>query len=223
VAAAAAVAGICLLVMERHAPIAFADVLQKVRDAKSVSFVCTQKILSGPTLEQMWFMQDDVMRMEMPGQQPAFQGKIKEPVVLAIIGDLKQETALQLDFVQKIAKWLPINKNMEKQFINPVEQLRQLKDQDADRMPDEILDGLQTQVYHLKKVDFFGGKGKIEEGEIFKLWVDAKTGLPVRIALESWGTDKKGKISLVFYHFKWNEPLAPEMFRLDVPAGFKVE
>jgi outer membrane lipoprotein-sorting protein len=143
---------------------------------------------------------------------------------MANIADLKQGKALQIDFVGRTAKWLPIDKEAQKQFVNPIDQLRHLREQDADRLPNEILDGLETQVYLLKKVDFFGGKGKIEEGEFFKVWADAKTGLPVRIALESWGGgDKKGKISLVFFHFKWNEALAPEMFRLDVPAGFKVE
>jgi len=222
--AAALVAGIVLFTAERHAAIAFADVVQNVKDAKSVSFTCIQKITpNSSTLEQKWFMQGDAMRVEMPGQQEAFQGKVKEPVVLAIVGDLKQKKALQIDFVGKTAQWLKVDEKAAQQFVNPVDQLRQLKDQDAERLADEQLDGRATQLYRLKKVGFFGGKGKIEEGEFFKVWVDAKSGLPVRIALESWNADKKGKMKLTFDQFTWNEAIAPEMFRLEVPSGFKLQ
>ena len=58
--------------------------------------------------------------------------------------------------------------------------LRQLKDQDAERIGEEVLDGRRTQVYRLKKADFMDLR--ITEPEVAKVWVDPKTSLPVRIA-----------------------------------------
>jgi len=41
--------------------------------------------------------------------------------------------------------------------------------------------------------------------------------------LESWNADHKGKMMLIFDQFTWNETLAPEMFRLEIPKGFTVQ
>jgi len=214
--------GAFLLLIDRNASLAFGDVVTKVKQAKSVSFTCTQKLTPhSPELKQQWFVQDDGLRMELPGIQPGFRAP--EPVLLAIIGDMKEKKALQLDFVRKIAEWLPINDKVARGFVNPIDQLRQLKDQDAERAGIEEVEGRKTQVYRLKKLDFFGGKGKIEEGEFFKVWVDPKSGLPVRMVLESWNADHKGKMMLIFDQFTWNETLAPEMFRLEIPKGFTVQ
>ncbi|HEV3078797.1 MAG TPA: hypothetical protein VGY66_03430, partial [Gemmataceae bacterium] len=192
--------GAFLLLMDHSASLAFGDVVTKVKNAKSVSFTCTQKLTpQAPELKQQWFMQDDGLRMELPGIQPSFRAP--EPVLLAVIADMKEKKSLQLDFVRKIAEWRPIDDKVAQGFVNPIDQLRRLKDQDAQRVGFEDLDGRKTQVYRLKKLDFFGAKGKIEEGESAKVWVDPKSGLPVRMAIEGWNTDHKGKMLLLFDRF----------------------
>ena len=202
--------------------VAFADVVENVKKAKAVNFTCKQKVTpNSPMLEQKWFVQGDFMRLEMPGIQEAFRAE--EPVILAVIADFKEKKGLQIDYPTKTAKWLKFDEKMTKQFVNPIDQLRKLKDQDAERAPDEELDGRKVQVYLLKKLDFFGGKGPIEEGESFKVWVDPKSGLPVRIVIEGWNSDKKGKQILTFSDFTWNQPVAAEMFKLEVPKGFTVK
>jgi outer membrane lipoprotein-sorting protein len=213
---------VSFLVLDRNAPLAFGQVVENVKKAKSVSFTLKQKLTpESQSLEQKWFLLGDSIRMEIPGTQEAFHAE--EGTILAAIGNLKEKKALQLDFVRKTAQWLDIEKNVPKQFANPIDRLRQLKDQDAKRVADEELDGRKTHVYELAKLDFFGGKGKIEEGESAKVWVDPKSGLPVRIVIEGWNADKKAKMKLIFEQFTWNEELAPEMFKLEVPKGFTVE
>jgi len=205
--------------MNRESAFGFGDVVQNIQKAKSVSFNLKQKLTpQSPTLNQKWFLQGDGMRMEMPGIQEGFRRD--EPIIMAIIANLKEKKALQIDYIGKTAKWQNIEKNMDKAFANPIDQLRKLKDQDAERIDDEKLDGKTMRVYRLKKLDFLGGKGPIEEGESAKVWVDPKNGLPVRIAIEGWNADHKGKMHLVFDQFTWNENYSPEMFALEVPKGF---
>jgi outer membrane lipoprotein-sorting protein len=79
------------------------------------------------------------------------------------------------------------------------------------------LDGRKTQVYRIKKAEVFMGL-RLTEGETAKLWVDAKTGLPVRIAVGD--PSDKDKRFIVFEQFAWNEALDPDLFSLEVPKGF---
>jgi outer membrane lipoprotein-sorting protein len=216
--------GLSLFLLDRHAAVAlgFGDVVQKVKDAKAVSFRCVQKLTpQSPVMEQRIYMQGDAMRMEIPGVQESFKADL--PVIMAIVFDMKEMKALQLDFHGKLAKWLPVNEETAKQFANPVDRLRKLKDTDAKRLADEELNGRKTQVYSLSNANFFGGKGKVEEGESFNVWVDAETGLPVRIVVEGFNTNHKDKMNLTFDQFLWNQALPPEIFRLQVPEGFSVK
>jgi outer membrane lipoprotein-sorting protein len=211
--------GVSFFLIDRRAGVAFGQVVQKVKDAKSVSFHCKQKLTpQSQTIEQKFYMQGDAMRMEIPGVQEAFQSDL--PVVMAIVFNLKEKKALQLDFHAKVGKWLPVDKEMSKHFTNPVDQLRKVKDQDAKREADEDLDGRKTQVYSLKNMELFHSKEKLEEGESFKVWVDAKTGLPVRMVIEGFNANHVDKMILTFDQFVWNEAIAPEMFSLEVPKGF---
>ncbi len=61
-------------------------------------------------------------------------------------------------------------------------------------------------------------KGKDESA---KLWVDPKTGLPVRIAVGD--PADKDKQFIVFEQFSWNQQLDQAMFKLEVPNGFPLK
>jgi hypothetical protein len=213
--------GASFFLMDHQAGLAFADVIANVKKARAVNFVCIQKLPPQPTLQTQWFLQGDAMRMEIPGIQESFRAK--EPIVLAEVFNLKEKRALQLDFVRKIARPIEITEEIAKRFLNPIEQLRRLKSRDAERIPDEKLNGRTMQVYRLKKLDFFGSKGKVNEGESFKVWVDPTTGLPARIVIVALSPDRKGKMIFRFEQFTWNDPMAPEMFKVQVPKGFTLK
>src|SRR5437763_15907807 len=73
---------------------------------------------------------------------------------------------------------------------NPIEELRKLKNDDAERIGEEEIDGRKTQVYRLKKADFI--ELRLGEGDTAKLWVDPKTGLPVRIRIDGQTPASRG-------------------------------
>jgi hypothetical protein len=220
-AALLAIGGIALWVLDRSAAPAFGQVIEKVKESKSAIFNLRQKILNGPQLEQIWYIQGDGMRMEMPGKQGALDAGV--PLAIVAIADLRQKKALQIDYVSKTVEKLTFDRQLAKELHNPLDGFRKLTDQDAERIADEVLNGRPTRVYQLRKIDFFGARGKVEKGETAKVWVDPASGLPVRILLDTFAADHKGKITLEFVNFSWNQQIDPNLFRLDIPQGFTVK
>jgi len=55
------------------------------------------------------------------------------------------------------------------------------------------------------------------------LWVDPKTGLPVRIAVEAPADNEDKTPQIVFEQFRWNEALDADLFKLEAPKDFKVD
>jgi hypothetical protein len=220
-----------LFLMDRTASLAFAQVVENVKNAKCVAFVTKiPTIVEGSrmgTLQQKWYVQGDVYRMELPSAQEDVQAPPDAPpALMAMIADFKQKKALQIEFNRKTAKWIKGDDKMwlkmAKSFANPIEQLRQLKGDDAERVGVEELNGRKTEVYRLKKTDIFMGL-RLTGGETAKLWVDPKSGLPIRIAVERPADSKEKAPVVVFEQFRWNEPLNADLFKLEVPKGFTIE
>jgi len=224
----AAVSG-WLVFSDRGGSIAFADVIKNVNDAKSVTFVTKMPTIIKGTkrgvLKQKFYIQGESYRMEIPSAQDGIEVSADAPPIVAVmIADWKQKNALLLDFVNKTAKKIEADEktweDMAKSMNDPIKQLRQMKEQDAERLPDEDLDGRKTQVYRLKKKDIFMGL-TLDKDEAAKLWVDPKTGLPVRIAVGD--PSDIDKPFFVFEQFTWNEKLDPDMFKLEAPKGFTLK
>ena len=180
-------------------------------------------------LQQKVYVQGDVYRMELPWQlrEGITVPADTPPILMVVIVDFKQKKALQLDFTKKTAKFIKPDDDkkweaMAKAFANPLEQLSQLKGDDAEHLGKEDLGSVKTEVYKLKKKDIFLGM-HLTGGETAKLWVDAKSGLPVRITIEP-APDSKDKAPLfVFEQFKWNVDLDADLFDLEAPKGFTIE
>jgi outer membrane lipoprotein-sorting protein len=216
-----------LLLMDRTARPAFALVVEKVKHARSVTFLTKIEQAQGRTLQQRWYLRGDSFRMEIPNDQAVFKAPADAPpVLLALIGDAKQKKALQLDFARKTAHWIAGDEKawqaMTKDLADPIAHMRRLKSQDAERLADEEWDGRKTQVYRLKNGDIFMGV-RVGPADTAKLWVDPKSGLPVRIAVEHPLPDGNNRLVLAFERFTWNEALDPDLFRLEVPKGFSLE
>jgi hypothetical protein len=230
-AAAALVAAITgwLFFGDHTAALAFADVVKKVSDAKSVSFVTKiPTIIQGASrgvLQQKHYIRGNSYRMEIPSaQEDVPVPPDAPPAFLVLIADWQQKKALQLDYVTKSAKWLDADpkiwEELAKGIADPIKQLRQLKEQDAERLADEDLNGRKLQVYRITRKDIFMGLTQSKD-ETTKLWVDPKTGLPVRIAVGD--PSNKEKPFFVFEQFTWNEPLDAELFKAEVPSGFTLK
>lgn len=217
-AAAVVVVLSSLWLMDWSATPAFADVVAKVQKAKSVTFRMTQKLTpQSPTIQQKWYLQDDGIRLELlvpPGYQD--QGH----VFMAIVANSRNKKAMELDFVKKIARPTPMSKQTPARF-NLIDSLRRAKDSDAKFIGNEDRDGRKTRAYEFTRLHVLGLSGKVKEGETAKLWVDAASGLPVRMVVETLLADGKGKSSLIFEDFEWNKELPGDLFKLEAPPGFK--
>lgn len=195
---------------ERNAGLTFAQVVENVQKAKSVRFDLKQKLGSQPELSSRMFLQGDNVRYELQD-------------VLVWIMDMKQKKGLELDVPVKVARKLDSSSEIPAgAFKDPIERLRNLKDDiknQVERLPDEKLNDRPCQVYQVK------GRLKRDKNtptsmlvpDQFKLWVDAKTGLPVQILAKDEHT------YLLYDKFEWDIPLAPELFSLQPPAGYQLE
>ncbi len=215
-----------LFMMDRTATLAFGDVVANIRNAKTITFVSQMPSnlqgKPGGVLQQKWYIQGETLRMDLPSaQQGVTIPADAPPVLIAIIADSSHKQALQLDYVAKTAKRIKADdkrwRESAKILTNPIEAFRKLKSTDAERLGEDTLNGKKVEVYRLKQLGILDIH--LTDGDTAKLWADAKTGLPVRIAVEAAG---KNTPSLVLEQFRWNEPLDPALFSVEVPKGFRV-
>ncbi len=73
---------------------------------------------------------------------------------------------------------------------------------------EELLNGKMTLVYSLKN------DGKSTR-QVSKIWIDAKSNLPVRITDEFTAEDGKEISNIVRENYKWNEPVNAKLFALE--------
>lgn len=218
-----------LFLMDRTAAPAFADVVENVKNAKTATFVTKlPTIIQGSQrgmLQQKWYVRDGAWRTEIPSAQGDFPAVPDlPPVLVAVVVDAAQKKALQIDYVRKTAKWLPVDDKAWEQMTktNAIEQLRKLKSEDAERLGEEELNGAKTEAYRLKKGETFMG-AHLGRGETAKLWVDPKTGLPVRIVVDAPADAEDKTPQIILEQFRWNEPLDADLFKLEPPKDFKIE
>jgi hypothetical protein len=211
---AAAIALVVLFVgsfflVDRSATYGFADVIENVKKAKSVILMSKTKIGNQPEFEFTWYIQDDHLRMEVPG-------------AFAMIADLKAKKGIQLDLTRKTVKSIPVHADVAQGFMNPLQKLRQLSSKDAKKVGQEKMEGKTVDVYRLNAIDLFGMKAK-GEGEM-TLWADPKTQLPVKILIEvNTEMGRKGKpydSRFTFENFSWHASIEPSLFTLEAPKGF---
>ena len=207
---------------DRSAVPAFAQVADNVRKATSVSCTIKTGIGAMPKFEIKYYMQGRFMRMEMPGKQEAFDAKM--PFITVAVFDLDGGSFTTIDFTAKAfaSGKTKVDQAMMKQFSSPVEWLSKITEKDAQRIGEEQLNGHKTEVYQLLRINFGDKDRALEEGETSKVWVDADSNLPVKIAADVFPTsDRKTKSTLTAENFVWNKPLDPALFKLEVPEGFK--
>jgi len=206
------VLGVWFLAMNGGAGVAFADVVQKVKEAKSVTLTCRQKIGRQPEMEFKWSLQGNAIRMEIPGQ-------------VTIISHIQNKKGLQLNHANKIAYQMPVHDDAAAGFANPIEQFRKIRPEDASRLGEEQVSGKKTIVYQVEKFEFMGIRAK---GEM-KIWVDPATELPVKIRIGlnsrrgSKAEDRPFDTVMTFEQFEWNKPLDPKLFSLEIPEGYEVK
>jgi len=246
IAAAAAVVGVVagyFLLVHPTASVTFAQVIENVTKAESISFVFRQKLGSQPVMVSRMWMQQDKLRMDLVGVEmsadltgPQADGvrKLRElgeggnlPVLLTLIGDTSRKEAIELDHFRKTA----VKKRMDARAAadipqNLVEKFRNVKGDDAELVGEEQRDGRKVLAYRLTKLDLPSFTARKEPGDQMEMtvWVDAETGLPVRIRIEGALSATRDDHSFFDWdEFAWNQPLDPGLFSLEVPEGYAVK
>jgi len=196
------VTGVSLL-LDHSAGRAFAQVIEKVKAARSVRLATTTRFGRQREIDGQMYLEGNQLRFEQ------LDG------MLILVGDLDRKQALFLDMHRKLAQSAKIDASEAQQFTNPIDQLRRARSNDAEQIGQELLKGRRTQVYRLRKVDLLGIKGA---GEML-VWVDVDSGLPAKIVIRD--SDPKAETEFRFDDFVWNEPLDARLFSLSIPDGFQ--
>jgi outer membrane lipoprotein-sorting protein len=180
--------------------VAFARVIENVQKAESVTFHETQKIGDHRELPLQHYLRGNRVRLE-----------IADGATVVIV-DTKERKALMLVPHFKTAQQLEGNQVNDLAGQTPIGALLGLKDQKPEAAGAETLDGKRTEVVRVT-----GGKWGGSVGN-WRIWIDPRTELPVKIRFES--TDTMPNVTKTFEKFSWNEKLDDSLFGLDVPAGY---
>jgi len=204
------------------APFPFSLVVDNVKKATSVTCTIKSGFGSMPKMEIKYYVQGDLMRMEIPGKQEGHDAKM--PFTQVVVFDLGAKKSAAIDFVSKTFTTVSMAGRPDEQMADPIDTLVHLADKDVERIDAEMLHGRKTRAYKLLRVDVGGEQHTLKEDERAKLWVDAESGLPVRLEAELLppGGDGKTKSSVAMEDLQWNKPLDPGLFKLEAPEGFKV-
>lgn len=189
-----------MLISQGGARIALAQVLDKVKDAESVEFVI------GPGRG------DDVGRQQK-GVFHADKVRVQHPVGIVMIADLKEKKGLYRDDASKTACRFTLEEQFAMEFaIDPITQLRNVKTDDAEHLSNEIVNGQNAEVFRVRGIKLFGTQR--DTGEM-RVWVDAKSKLPLRIELR-FGMST----IMTFKEMRWNSVIDPALLSLKIPDGF---
>jgi hypothetical protein len=211
--------GICLLA---GMTLAGSSVRAADIEIKTVRFRAVGRIANDPPIEQRWYLTEDAMRMEMPGQQAPGIVETDLPLLAATIENMRLKQGVDISFIDKRVLLKQLDDNHIRHRQNPVAAMRKIVRNGAELVREEEIAGRVAQVYRLKKFDFFFQSDPGANGDSATLWVDRETRLPVRIELKTATLDGAAS-EIVFDEFQWNAPLDPKLFSLTPPPGFAVE
>lgn len=188
--------------------VAFADVAQKLREAKTLTYLTTTEVEGqpgSPMTFKSYFKEPFRMRTELPG------GVIS-------ISDTQQRKSLTLQPEQKTAMLLEYdiqadpkgNANPAQDRASVIENLRNLVNQEGKPLGEREIDGVAAKGFEVTA-----------DGQTMKVWADRKTGDPIRIEIPAEILGKTATVVLTELEF--NVPLDEELFSLDVPEGYKLQ
>jgi len=193
-----------LLVIDRTADTTFAAVIDKVHQVTSVTCRCKRTFAGTVESVSKLYIWKDAIRNEVPGHG-------------VLIFDRIQKKAIVLDERSKVAMFPSLVPGAP--IPNPLEELRNLKQESAERVGEETVEGRQLAVYRLRDVDLLEHTYGENDADI-KLWVDPQTQLPVKLII--FAPQSQIDKYVEFSDFHWNEELDPSLFSLEIPEGYTV-
>jgi hypothetical protein len=207
VAAVAVIAG--LLFWLRSGPTAtagvvFADVLQQIRKARTVTYNSTLELgQHAPRTSMVMFKEPGHERKVAPGGQLQISDFGKGRILYV-------EPEVRWTF---LIEYTP--RQEERLELGPLERLKKVREESGVFVGEQELAG---QAVHVFKVE--------DESDQMTIWAESQTGLPVRVQIvTSPKKDGKGATTLgatlTLSDFVWNEELDDALFELKAPEGYE--
>ncbi len=98
-----------------------------------------------------------------------------------------------------------------------IRQLQSVSDKADRELGSANIDGVEAMGFEMVGA---AGKPKSIPDMRAELWVDPRTGLPVRYVVEIPGLQAGKTMSMVYDQFEWDTPLDPKLFEPDIPANY---
>ena len=114
---------------------------------------------------------------------------------------------------------------MSRRFPNPAMLFHNMKSEDAEKIRAARVDGRTVAVYRVKNVALVAAIGEPDEAFDTNLYVsvDPRTELPTEISLNCAAPGKMEiKTWFRWEKLKWDEPLDPDLFKLEIPKGHAI-
>ena len=203
IASAALVLVAVTLMLDRSTSRVFAQVVEKMKAASSVRFTTAMRLGQQPEVGGVMWLEGNRLRHEQ------WNGE------LVTVADLDRKQALMLSTKRKESQLLEMEADVARVFANPIDQLRNVKSNEAEPIGEETLEGRRTLAFRIREINLMGIKG---HGEML-VWVDATTNLPVKIQVRD--PDPKTSTEIRFEKFVWNQPVEARLFSLIAPEGFR--
>jgi outer membrane lipoprotein-sorting protein len=194
-------AAVVAILMLRSPDLTFADVVETVRNAQSMSFVVmTGAVPNAPPTRmkmlengrgQISMRSDDGTRMVM--DTTTGHMVIEEPRI---------KTAVVMDM-----------KNMPKRSDDPrdlIEKFKKLQGNSATDLGKTEIDGRKAEKFHA-----------VQEGIEYVIWADPHSHEPIRVDIVMSVMDKKMTVSMS--DFEFNPPMTGDEFDMEVPKGYAVQ
>ena len=185
------------------ATVAWADVQEKIRNARTLTFKMAMKMEGFPDTEtKMMFMGPGRMRQEWT----------MGPSKVVGIFDVRQGKMITL--VEKEKKAIVVNlselpEESRKQYEQQdfLAQMKKLIEESETELGEREIGGRQAKGYQVQK-----------DGQAMTVWADAKTGRPLEMSMTMF----QGETKMTMSDFEFDAKLDESLFSLEVPEGYTV-
>jgi len=197
----AAVAGLAIWLGTPEST-AWADVQEKIRKAQTLTCTITVRQEGAPGFEGRMIMKwPGLIRQEMTKPQRVINIiNVTEGKMVCLMPKEKQAVLMDLSA-------MPEEMRKEKEEQDFLRQLKDLVEKSETPLGEREIGGKKAKGYTVE-----------DEGVVFDIWVDARTGDLIKIEV----TVFQGKMVVAMSDFEFNKPLDDELFSLEVPEGYKV-
>jgi outer membrane lipoprotein-sorting protein len=193
---------VMLFVAGKTSSVALADVVQKVREAKTLSFTANMDMPNVGMPIEMKFM------MTSSGQT-----RVEGPFGALTLVDPASGKVLTIQPMMKLAFMMDLGEFPRQEGKGPADFLEQFKKLDAKKAKD----------LGEKDVDGRRCKGFVSEDQHIEMtvWADKATSEPVRMEM----TVPMGSLEtkMVLRDFVFDAPIDPALFKLEPPPGYKLQ